>query len=94
MFTYPLFAFRNLYVQEWILDGSIKTLKEIVDEKINYLKNNKLKHKIKKKGKYIDPNMDDRYNDMIYGYPKSSGEKLEIKREKKKEKHNSARYYI
>lgn len=53
MMTYPLFAFRNIYVQDWIPGESLKILNSIIEGKISEQKNIKLKYYTQKKGKYI-----------------------------------------
>jgi len=78
MYTYPLFAFRKIYVQDWIPDSSIYELYHIVTGKEYYQKNNKLKYKIQKKGRYIDPKVEDKtihevsekYTDKWYKFEK------------------------
>ncbi len=54
MMSYPLFAFRNIYVQDWIPEESLKILKEVIESKVSQQSNTKLKYYIEKQGKYID----------------------------------------
>lgn len=61
MYTYPLFAFRNIYIQDWIPDLSIYELYHIVNGKEQQQKFDKLKRKSEKQGKYIDPDSADKY---------------------------------
>lgn len=51
--SYPLFGFRNMYVQDWIPNHSIKILKYIVEDKIKTQKINSFKHASKKQGKLL-----------------------------------------
>lgn len=61
MYTYPLFAFRNIYIQDWIPNLSIYELHDIVKGKEHQQTFEKLKHKSEKQGRYIDPDSADKY---------------------------------
>lgn len=62
MMSYPLFAFRNIYVQDWDQRSSFKILNDIIDEKITEQKSSKMKYLKQKKGTYIDTHSDAKYN--------------------------------
>lgn len=70
MFTYPIFAFRNMYVQEWVPIESIKQLYDIISQKVHLQRSQKLKRDAKRKGKYIylasDSKIADKYTSEIY----------------------------
>lgn len=93
MYSYPLYAFRNIYVQDWIPDKSIYELHHIIMGKKRYQKNKKLKYKIKKRGKYIDPDLADKDTQEIYPQWKDSWKQICIEKEKRKEKRNIGREF-
>lgn len=93
MYSYPLYAFRNIYVHDWIPNGSIYELHYIIMGKKNYQKNKKLKYKIKKRGKYIDPNLADKDRHDIYHQWKDDWKQICIEKEKRKEKRNIGREF-
>lgn len=94
LYSYPLFAFRNIYIQDWIPNKSIELLHEIVLEKINQQKNNKLKRKIRKQGKYIDPNTDKQIQCKIDENDKPYYTKQKVDKERRKEKRNLRKEFV
>lgn len=66
MMSYPLFAFRNIYVQDWIPTGeimlkSMKILIPIIKLKVEEQKSEKMKLLKERKGGYIDSISDNKY---------------------------------
>lgn len=70
--SYPLFAFRNLYIHEWIPKHSIELLNIIIYDKLEEEKDTVLKYLKEKSGGYIDPHSNAKYDHLEpkrdYGY--------------------------
>lgn len=78
MMSYPLFAFRNIHVQDWIpssvdltavsyytqpmMESSFQILHSIVRDKVEEQKSEKMKLLKERKGGYIDTHSDRKYN--------------------------------
>jgi hypothetical protein len=67
MFSYPLFAFRNIYVQDWIPGESLKVLHSVVECQVNEQRNTRIKRAIQQTGKHIYIDADDGNYYKFYG---------------------------
>lgn len=56
LLSYPIFAFRNIYVIDWIPNHTVNIILNTIDKKIYYQQNPFLKYISNKQGKYIEEN--------------------------------------
>ena len=108
MMSYPLFAFRNIYVQDWIPicnvkyngyyysnNSSLDILQMIVDDKVKQMKSEKMKLAQERKGGYIDPNSDTKYDYLDSFISRETnypfGHKKALQRREDKKRRNSVK---
>ena len=82
MFSYPLLALRNIYVQDWVPGKSIKLIKDVINNKVMHQKMTRLKYYQNKQGKYIYPYAKDEYHYIKYEGRSDSWNKKMIEKNK------------
>lgn len=65
--SYPLYAFRNIYVKEWFTNGSIYSLIDIVRSKYEQSRSQKINYLEQKKGRHIDKFESRKYASLFNG---------------------------